>query len=228
MARLAFYDLDGTLVSGNVVERYAFFVRHLPSKLRAILKFSKLLASLPLYVGLDFYSRGVFNRVFFRAYRGMDEEWLRSMEAALFQRVILPSLYPGAKPLVDSDRAAGFHPVLVTGELDFAVAPLADYFGFEAVVANSLIFKDGAATGEVAQPLVAGREKVGAILRLCRERGAAPSDCKAYSDSFSDAPMLESVGYPAAVNPDRRLRRVAAQRGWPILDLKGNHHVRTG
>ena len=56
--------------------------------------------------------------------------------------------------------------------------------------------------------------------RLCAEHGTDMKQSKAYSDSFSDLPMLEAVGTPAAVNPDRRLKRVAHERGWTILDLK--------
>jgi len=57
-------------------------------------------------------------------------------------------------------------------------------------------------------------------VKVCRQYNVEPARSKAYSDSFSDVPMLEAVGQPAAVNPDRRLRRVARERGWPVLDLK--------
>lgn len=217
------------MCSSNVVRRYAFFARHHPSKARAILKCSKLVVSVPVLLGLDFYSRTLFNRIFYREYRGMDERWLRQLEGRLFDRVILPSIYPGAKPMVDRDRADGFQTVLVTGELDFPLPTVVRYFGFDAVVSNSLVFEHGRATGEVVPPLIAGAEKVEAIKRLCHEHEASLAEAKAYSDSFSDTPMLESVGHPVAVNPDRRLRRVAVERGWPILDFRqgatkrGNH-----
>jgi HAD superfamily hydrolase (TIGR01490 family) len=220
MSRIAFYDLDGTLCSSNIVVRYAFFARHQPSKARAILKCSKLLVSVPVMLGLDFYSRTLFNQVFYREYRGMEKDWLRQLDESLFERVIRPSIYPGAKEMVEADRAQGFRPVLVTGELDFALPPVARHFGFDAVISNSLVYRNGAATGEVVAPLVAEAEKVEAMKRLCQELGAELSKSKAYSDSFSDAPMLESVGHPVAVNPDRRLKRVAVARGWPVVELK--------
>jgi|SRR5690242_12364991 HAD superfamily hydrolase (TIGR01490 family) len=229
MNRIAFYDLDGTLCSGNVVQRYAFLARKLPSKAHAILKCSKLLATVPVMIGLDFYSRALFNQVFYREYRGMKQEWLRELEGPLFERVIRPSIYPGAKEMVDRDRAQGFRLALVTGELDFALPAVVRYFGFDAVISNSLVYENGAATGEVVSPLIAEAEKVAAIKQLGREYGADLAQSKACSDSFSDTPMLESVGNPVAVNPDRRLRRLAVERGWPILEFKrdrlerGNH-----
>ncbi len=108
----------------------------------------------------------------------------------------------------------------MTGELDIALDRVIRHFGFQAVICNHLIFKDGVASGEVEPPLIAEKEKVRAMEVLCRKFGTEMKLCKAYSDSFSDVPMLEAVGIPVAVNPDRRLRRVAVERGWAILDLK--------
>ena len=186
----------------------------------AALKYAKLVLSVPLLIALDLYSRRLFNVVFYREYRGLRKDWLEAQSERMFQEVIRPEIYPGAKALVDADRAQGYRLVLVTGGLDFYLAPVLRYFGFDDVICNSLVWDNGTATGEIAPPLIAEQEKVAAIQTLCRDYGVDPAHSKAYSDSFSDLPMLESVGLPAAVNPDRRLRRAAVERGWPILDLK--------
>jgi HAD superfamily hydrolase (TIGR01490 family) len=223
--RLAYYDLDGTLVSSNVVTQYAYFVRNLPSRWTAAAKYAKLLLSIPVLIGLDLYSRRLFNEIFYREYRGMRREWLSEMAEGLFQTVIRPAVYPGSKALVESDRSRGFQTVLVTGSLDFALAPVVRYFGFDHLISNSLVFEDGVATGEVIRPMIAEKEKVDAMLRLSRQLDADTVHSKAYSDSMSDLPMLEAVGSPSAVNPGRRLRRVAKQRGWPVLNLKTRNHA---
>lgn len=220
MARLAFYDLDGTLVSSNVVTQYAYFVRNHPDRFTSARKSAKLVATVPLLIALDLYSRRLFNEVFYREYRGMRRDWLESNAQGLFDRVIRPAIYAGASPLVQADRASGFETVLVTGSLDFCLSPVARHFGFDHVICNRMEFADGAATGRILPPLVAEREKVAVIKKLVTERGADAAECKAYSDSMSDLPMLECVGQPAAVNPVRRLRRIALERRWPVLDLK--------
>jgi HAD superfamily hydrolase (TIGR01490 family) len=219
--KIAFYDLDGTLVSSNIVVRYAFFLKHLPSRIRSLRKMLKLAASVPTYLALDYFSRQMFNEIFFREYRGMSRDWLLDLSSELFQRVVRPSLHPGAQELLERDRAAGYRLALVTGEIDIALGPLMACLGFDTLICNRLVFQRGFATGEVVRPLIAGHVKADAMVKLCRDLSVSIAGCKAYSDSFSDVPMLEAVGKPAAVNPDRRLRRTATERCWPILDLRG-------
>jgi HAD superfamily hydrolase (TIGR01490 family) len=222
--QLAFFDLDGTLVSSNVVTQYAYYARNLPSRARVAWKYGKLLLSIPILIGLDLYSRRLFNEVFYREYRGMERDWLCELAEGLFEKVIRPAIYPGAQALVAGDREAGFRTVLVTGSLDFALSPVVRHFGFDELISNSLVFQNGVATGALARPIIAEREKVEAMVRLSRRYNVETANSKAYSDSISDLPMLEAVGLPSAVNPDRRLKRVALERGWPILDLKTDKH----
>ena len=219
-ARTAFYDFDGTLVSSNVVTRYAHFAKNHPSRLQAFWRYGKLLATIPLWIGLDMYSRRLFNEVFYREYRGLSESWLREEAERLFETEVQPKVFSGAKAHLNADRSTGYRLVLVSGGLDFAIAPAVRYFGFDDAIANRLVYENGIATGRVASPLLAEEAKVAAIRSYCRQYNVETAQSKAYSDSLSDLPMLEAVGLPAAVNPERRLRRVAAERGWPILDLK--------
>ncbi len=217
---LAFYDLDGTLVSSTVVHQYGFYARHLPSRPQAVVKTGKLVLSIPLLAALDCYSRRSFNEFFYGAYRGMRRRWLEETADDLFRKVLHPATYPGAKALIEGDRAAGFRCVLVTGSLDFALGPVVRHFGFDDLISNRLVFRGGVATGEIEPPLIAEREKVEAMERLCRRYNVNAADSKAYSDSMSDVPVLEAVGHPPAVSPGRRLRRIAKQRAWPVLNLK--------
>ena len=219
--RVAFYDLDGTLVGSNVVTRYFFFARHAPGMWDRLRRSAIVVGGLPYWLWLDSQSRLRFNQVFYREYRGLSEEWLHRTAERLWDEEIKASVYAGSRELIENDRREGFEPVLVTGGLEFAVAPAARQLGFERLIANRMIFRNGAATGELEEPLLAEEGKVKAMEEYCRRYNVDTVASKAYSDSFSDAPMLECVGRPTAVNPDRRLQALALQRGWPVLRTKG-------
>lgn len=224
VARAAFYDFDGTLVTGNVVSRYAWLARRHPSTAEATWRVAKAVAGIPLWLVLDAFSRRHFNVVFFRQYRGLTEEWLQSQGRALLELEIKRQQFQFAKERIALDKAAGYSPILVTGGLDFAIGPAAAYFGFDAILANRLVFENGIATGRVAPPLLAGLEKVKAIQAFAERHDIDLGTARAYSDSFSDIPMLQVVGEPIATNPDTRLRRIAKEKDWAILDLARSLH----
>lgn len=217
--RVAFYDFDGTLVSGNVVTRYAWFARRHPDRVQANWRYLKALLGVPLWLALDAASRRLFNIVFFRQYRGLEEAWLRSQARELFETVIEREQFRFARERVALDKEAGFRVVLVTGGLDFAIEPAGEHFGFDDILANRMAFRDGVATGEIVPPLLAGDEKATVLTRFAERHGFDMAAARAYSDSLSDLPMLECVGCPVATNPDARLRRAAAAKGWQTLDL---------
>lgn len=217
--RVAFYDFDGTLVSGNVVTRYAWFARNHPNRLQAVWRYGKALLGVPLWLILDAVSRRAFNVVFFRQYRGLEEDWLRSRAKELFETRIRREQFRYARDRIAIDKAEGYRPVLVTGGLDFALAPAAEYFGFEDTLANRMQFNGGIATGVIIPPLLAGEAKAEELKAYAERHGFDMAEARAYSDSASDIPMLEAVGTPVATNPDPRLKKQAIVNGWEILDL---------
>src|SRR5262245_50469676 len=109
---------------------------------------------------------------------------------------------------------------MVTGTLDFTIRPIALHFGIEEVICNRLEFKNHVATGRVLPNLLAEDEKAKSIREYAAREGIDLNRCCAFSDSFSDVPMLSAVGYPVATNPKRKLRRVALKNNWPILELR--------
>jgi HAD superfamily hydrolase (TIGR01490 family) len=213
---LAFYDFDGTLVAGNVVDQYRWYARRAHSAWRPV-----RLAVIALMLLLaDFFSRELFNRLFYREYRRFPEQWLRAEAVNLYSDYVRSHLYEGVEELLQRNREEGFVNVLVTGSLDFAMEPVVEALGFSHLLANRLEFARGRATGRMIPPVLAGAEKARAMLDLCRRYNVQPVNCRAYSDDTSDLPMLEAVGEPTATNPKPPLRRIAAERRWPILDLR--------
>jgi HAD superfamily hydrolase (TIGR01490 family) len=136
-----------------------------------------------------------------------------------FDNVMRPSLYVGARSLVEKSRAAGHDVVLVSGALECVLERLGEYLGGAEVIGNRLEMKNGIATGKLLKPVVAGPEKARLVREHAAARGYDLADCFAFSDSYSDVPMLSVVGHPAAVNPDKRLSWLAKAYGWPSFDL---------
>ena len=219
-AAAAFYDLEGTLVSTNLVHTLGFYARNQPSLLRSFTKSAATLLSVPLFAVSDQYSRKVFNDLFFKRYKGETEDRMRYFADELFIEVLKPAVYPGAFELIEKSRSLGLRQVVVTGALDVSVKPLMEYLGITDYVANRLEFVKGVATGRLLPPVLASATKASWIRTFAEREGLRLSESFAYSDSISDLPMLSIVGHPAAVNPDLRLRQTALHHDWPILNLK--------
>jgi HAD superfamily hydrolase (TIGR01490 family) len=220
MGAAAFYDLDGTLVRTNLVHAFAYNARNQQGLWRSLTRTVTTALGVPAFLAADFYSRRLFNDVFFRRYTGESEDRLRYLADELFDNVIRPSIFPGAYELIDNSRRMGLRQVLVTGALDLTVRPLARHLGIDEFVTNRLEFSGGKATGRLLPPVMAAATKASWIRVYAEKEGLSLSECYSYSDSMSDLPMLSVVGHPTAVNPDFRLRNTALQHDWPILDLR--------
>ena len=220
MAAAAFYDLEGTLVSTNLVHTLGFYARNQQGVLRSLRKTATTVLSIPLFAATDQYSRKVFNDLFFKRYKGETEDRLRFFAEELFETVLKPAVFPGTFELIEKSRSLGLRQIVVTGALDFSVEPLMKYLGIETYVSNRLEFVNGIATGRLLPPVLAAATKASWIRNYAEQEGINLSESYAYTDSMSDLPMLSIVGHPAAVNPDLRLKQTALHHDWPILNLK--------
>jgi len=218
--RGAFFDVDGTLISTNVVHAYAYYVFNRGTFFGTAGRLLKGLAMAPVYAAADAWNRKVFNEVFYQAYRGLSEDRLVELADDLCKEVLEPAVYPGARDLIDEARRAGCRIVLCTGAIDITMKPLARLLGADDLIANSLQFVEGFATGKVIPPIVEGAHKARRIRDYCVEHGLKLDVSHAYSDSMSDYPMLSVVGRPCAVNADSGLRRTARAYEWPMVDLR--------
>lgn len=142
--------------------------------------------------------------------------------ARFMSTVIGPAIRAEALSLLQQHREAGEELVIVTATNDFVTAPIARAFGVQELIAVQLERgRDGWITGEIAGVPSAREGKVERMRQWLAARGLAWGDVEAtfYSDSINDIALLEQVDHPVATNPDARLRAVAAERGWRILDL---------
>ena len=220
MAGAAFYDLEGTLVSTNLVHTLSFYARRQQGLRESFKKSATTLLSLPLFAVTDQYSRKVFNDLYFKRYKGQSEDRLRYFARELFEDVIKPAVFPGTYELIEKSRKLGLRQVVITGALDLSVKPLMEHLGITEYVTNRLEFVNGMATGRLLPPVMASATKASWIRTYTEREGISLSDSYAYTDSMSDLPMLSIVGHPEVINPDMRLRLTALHHDWPILNLK--------
>lgn len=216
----AFYDLEGTLVSTNLVHTLAFYAKRQQGIWQTVKKSAATLAKLPFFGVTDLYSRNVFNEVFFQSYKGLSQDRLRYFSEELFEEVLKPAIYDGTPELIAQSKKIGQRQIVITGALDFTIERLMDYLGIDEFKANRLEFVNGYATGRILPPVMASATKAQWIREYAEREGINLSESFAYSDSISDLPMLSIVGHPVAVNPDFRLKQTALQHDWAILNLK--------
>ncbi|HEX8289430.1 MAG TPA: HAD-IB family hydrolase [Pyrinomonadaceae bacterium] len=216
----AFYDLEGTLLSTNLVHTLAFYARRQQGIFKTVKKSVGTLAKLPLFGATDLYSRNVFNEFFFQSYKGESADRLRFFSEELFEDVLKPAIYPGTKELIAQSKKIGQRQIVITGALDFTIEKLMDYLEIDDYKANRLEFVNGYATGRILPPVMASATKAKWMREYAEKNNINLSESYAYSDSISDLPMLSIVGHPVAVNPDFRLKQTAMQHDWAILNLK--------
>jgi HAD superfamily hydrolase (TIGR01490 family) len=151
--------------------------------------------------------------------RGMRPEDLRELVATALEPVLKPLVYREPLRLVERHRERGEAAYIVSAALQEIVDALAAELGFDGALGTVCdVGPDGAYTGRSVRSLH-GDAKAAAVRELAGGEGIDLAASTAYSDSHADLPFLEVVGNPIAVNPDRGLRRVAAERGWRVLEF---------
>jgi len=215
MSAAAFFDLDRTLLrrSSALALAGSFRERGLISR--------RQLAKAAAWQ-LLFVMRGASHEAVRRAaedgllvLRGSTPEELRSLVAEAMEPVLRPLVYAEPLHLVEQHRARGEPVYIVSATLQEIVEAIADDLGFDGALGTICEVKDGKYTGHALRALHA-ENKAAAV----RELGFDLDECTAYTDSHTDLPLLEAVGHPVVVNPDRALRRIAAERDWPVLEFQ--------
>jgi HAD superfamily hydrolase (TIGR01490 family) len=151
--------------------------------------------------------------------KGWQVEQVRQIVNETLHELINPYVYAEAAALIVEHRTAGRDVVLVSSSGDEMVRPIGELLGITDIIATRMVVEDGRYTGAV-DFYAAGPNKASAVRELAEQRGYDLAGSYAYSDSISDAPLLSVVGHPTAVNPDRALRRLAVEQGWPMLEFR--------
>jgi HAD superfamily hydrolase (TIGR01490 family) len=212
----AFFDVDGTLLRGNIVRYYAFLRRREMGAIRRQLWSAGLLARVPCYLILDRISRELLTTWFYKNYRKFTPLRLHDGANALFHEELKPNLYPRALKCIETHRAAGHVVVLVSGSIQQIVSPVAEHVGADGILCTELVEEQGAFTGALKAGSLTGARKAKVLKDFARRHQISLPVSHAYADSLDDVPMLDCVGHPVVINPERRLRKLASDRGWIV------------
>jgi fatty acyl-CoA reductase len=211
---LAVFDMEGTIISSNVVESYVWArfadleANEWPAELASVF------GRIPGYLQTDRRDRGDFLRTFFRRYEGADVEQLDRLITGHVAEFMLQKASPAAIRRVREHRAAGHRTIMITAAAEPFVRPLAPLF--DVLIGAELEVRDGRYTGFMSQPPLVGEARAAWLRRYALQEGVDLRRSFAYADSYSDLPLLRAVGQPVAVAPDSQLYRYARRRRWPI------------
>jgi HAD superfamily hydrolase (TIGR01490 family) len=149
---------------------------------------------------------------------GFSVEEMQHLVGDSMETVLRPLVYEEPLNLVQQHRARGERVYIVSATLQEIVQHIADDLGFDGAIGSTCEIVDGVYTGRTLRA-AHGVGKANALRELATAEGLDLAESMAYSDSYSDVPFLEAVGHPIAANPDRKLRRIAVARGWPVVDF---------
>jgi HAD superfamily hydrolase (TIGR01490 family) len=214
----AFFDLDRTLIS-----------RATPLALAGSFRRRRLVRRRDLFRAaiwqLIFLIRGVGEHEMRRAaedgmllLRGVRVDAVEDLLAEAMERVLRPLVFRESLGLARAHRERGEPVYVVSASLQQIVERVADDLGLDGAVGSTCEIRDGVFTGRSLRPCY-GTLKADAVREIAARDSIDLARSTAYSDSHTDVAFLEAVGHPTAVNPDKRLRRIATGRGWPILQF---------
>ena len=212
----AFFDLDKTVIAKSSTLAFSkpFQAGGLISR-RAVLR-SAYAQFVYLVGGADHDQMEKMRQFMSQLCAGWDVATVREIVADTIHNVVDPLVYDEAVSLIEEHHLAGRDVVIVSASGAEVVEPIAAMLGANRVVATRMEIEDGRYTGGIEYYAYA-EEKARAIEELAARVGYDLENSYAYSDSVTDVPMLDAVGHAHAVNPDRELRRIAAEKGWPVL-----------
>ncbi|MBM4391301.1 MAG: HAD family phosphatase [Deltaproteobacteria bacterium] len=212
---LALFDLDRTLISVNSGKLWV--QREL--SLGHVSRWQAMRAAAWIsgyHLGFTRLEQVVLDAI--ATLEGATEGEIRDRTEAFYAEMVASTYRPGARQVVSRHKEQGDVVALLTTSSNYLCAPVQREFGIDHALCNRFEVRDGAFTGKPDGPICFGAGKLHHARAFAEAQRLPLEEASFYTDSVSDLPVLEVVKTPVAVNPDPRLRRVARQRGWEIVD----------
>lgn len=225
-ATLVFCDIDNTLVRGAVV--FLFAVEAWRQGFLGFRDIAPAIAEQRRFVrrGEIEHRMPHIQQRALSLVKGHSEQRFLEVAEHTWHKRVQPRLFDEVVTSLRNHREAGHEVHLVSASPRPLVKVIADGLGLDGALGTELQVTDGVFAGELEGSMLRGVHKARAVISLAEHRRVDLTQCFALSDSIADAPMLEAVGNPTAVNPDSALHRLAEERGWPIVWPRGTTRYR--
>lgn len=211
---LAIFDVDDTIIRGDSMYLFgAYVARRHGLSLPGALRFTW--AGVRYAMGLE-AARVPKGRFFEMVCAGRTEAELRRLAERFVRETLLPLVYPQATERIGWHQRAGHEVLIISASVDLYISLLADRLGVKQCICTKLNVAGDKAAGWIEGENCKGRAKLDRLLAKYPESNVKWHESFIYSDSVTDLPIFERVGRPIAVNPDRKLNRIAQRRGWTI------------
>ncbi|MGC8470862.1 MAG: HAD family hydrolase [Acidimicrobiales bacterium] len=212
--RAAFFDLDKTVIAKGSIPAFGRSLRRGGLVNRRVVLRALIGQLIYLHLGADEHRLSRIRESMLTLTKGWPRDRVREIVRETLLETVEPLIYNEALELMEAHHRAGDRVYLVSASPEEIVVPLAELLGADGAIASAgEVDDDGRYTGKMAF-YASGSGKAEAIRALAARTGLDLAESWAYSDSATDLPMLETVGHPVAVNPDRVLSRIARERGW--------------
>lgn len=209
----AFFDLDRTLLAGFSAASF-IWERMVSGRMGPSEFADTLLGTTSFALGRTGFS-GMMSATT-AAYRGLAESVLEEIGDEVFAKHLATQVYPESRALVRAHQAAGHSVAIVSSATRYQADPLARDMGIEHVLCTRLEVERGVFTGRLVKPTCYGEGKATFARGFAEPRGIDLAQSYFYTDSDEDLPLLEIVGRPRPLNPNRALAQIAKERRWPV------------
>ena len=211
---IAFFDIDRTItkaISGNALARGAFK--------KGLITISSLAYAIYLSLAYKLKLKDPLKIIDYMVTwaGGISEKTMIDLCSQVFREVLLPSVYTEARSEIEIHKEKNAKVVILSSALTPICQEMAKILGMDDIICSDLEVKNGYLTGRPIGRLCFGEDKMVRLREYCEINNTETSDVWYYGDSYSDLPVLISVGNPVCVNPDKKLKKEAHKRGWKIL-----------
>ena len=216
--RAAFFRVEGALIRTPTLRSAAWFTMNAQDVTGRVTRMGGVALATGLKLAGSLGEQQLVQRAAWMGLRGMSEDCVAFLGEEYYERFIEPNVLELGRELVDEARRQGHRIVLLSESIAPVIGPLKDLVGADDLICNTLEMRGGRATGRLTEPVIGGALSGSWARTWATEHAVDLEASSAYGTKGTDSMLLNVIGRPCAVNPDRRLRRIARDLDWPVVD----------